>query len=129
MKKSSKKKYPVWLKILIGMFLGIIWGLIATRTNLEGFTADWVKPWGMIFIKLLKLIAVPIIFISLVKGITSVTDIAKLSRIGLKTLGLYVATTAFTVVLGLLLVNTFKPGESFSEEKRRELQQVYSSSA
>lgn len=128
MKKSSKKKYPVWLKILIGMFLGIIWGLIATRTNLEGFTADWVKPWGMIFIKLLKLIAVPIIFISLVKGITSVTDIAKLSRIGLKTLGLYVVTTAVTVVLGLLVVNTFKPGESFSEEKRSELQQVYSSS-
>jgi len=128
MKKSSKKKYPVWLKILIGMFLGIIWGLTATRTNLEGFTADWVKPWGIIFIKLLKLIAVPIIFISLVKGITSVTDIAKLSRIGLKTLGLYVVTTAVTVVLGLLVVNTFKPGESFSEEKRSELQQVYSSS-
>jgi Na+/H+-dicarboxylate symporter len=128
MKKSSKKKYPVWLKILIGMFLGIIWGLVATRTNLEGFTADWVKPWGIIFIKLLKLIAVPIIFISLVKGITSVTDIAKLSRIGLKTLGLYVVTTAITVVLGLLVVNTFKPGESFSEEKRSELQQVYSSS-
>lgn len=129
MKKSNKKKYPVWLKILIGMFLGIIWGLIATRTNLENFTTDWVKPWGMIFIKLLKLIAVPIIFISLVKGITSVTDIAKLSRIGLKTLGLYVVTTAVTVVLGLLVVNTFKPGESFSEEKRRELQEVYSTSA
>lgn len=123
---KKKKKYPVWLKILIGMVLGIIWGLVATRLNLEEFTSDWVKPWGVIFIKLLKLIAVPIIFVSLVKGITSVTDISRLSRIGLKTLALYVITTAFTVVLGLLVVNTFKPGESFSEEKRRELQETYS---
>lgn len=125
---TTKKKYPVWLKILIGMFLGIVWGLVATRTNLEGFTADWIKPWGIIFIKLLKLIAVPIIFISLVKGITSVTDITKLSRIGLKTLGLYVATTAITVVLGLVVVNVFKPGDSFSEARKAELQQTYSQS-
>ncbi|MBM3419703.1 MAG: dicarboxylate/amino acid:cation symporter [Bacteroidetes bacterium] len=125
---KKKKKYPVWLKILFGMFLGIIWGLIATRTGLEQFTANWIKPWGVIFIKLLKLIAVPIIFVSLVKGITSVTDISRLSRIGLKTLALYVVTTAFTVVLGLLVVNTFRPGESFSEEKRRELQEVYANS-
>ncbi|MDX9928631.1 MAG: dicarboxylate/amino acid:cation symporter [Bacteroidales bacterium] len=126
--KKNKKKYPVWLKILIGMFLGIIWGLVATATGLEDFTSDWVRPWGIIFIKLLKLIAVPIIFISLVKGITSVTDISKLSRIGLKTLALYVITTATTVILGLVVVNAFKPGDSFSEEKKRELQQVYSSS-
>ncbi len=126
--KKNKKKYPVWLKILIGMFLGIIWGLVATATGLKDFTSDWVRPWGIIFIKLLKLIAVPIIFISLVKGITSVTDISKLSRIGLKTLALYVITTATTVILGLVVVNAFKPGDSFSEEKKRELQQVYSSS-
>jgi proton glutamate symport protein len=125
---AIKKKYPVWLKILIGMFLGIVWGLVATRTNLEGFTADWIKPWGTIFIKLLKLIAVPIIFISLVKGITSVTDITKLSRIGLKTLALYVTTTALTVVLGLVVVNVFKPGDSFSEARKNELQQTYSKS-
>jgi proton glutamate symport protein len=124
---TKKRKYPVWLKILIGMFLGIIWGMIAVKLNLENFTANWVKPWGIIFIKLLKLIAVPIIFISLVKGVTSVTDITKLSRIGLKTLVLYVLTTAITVVLGLLVVNAFKPGDSFSEEKKRELQMAYSS--
>lgn len=125
---AIKKKYPVWLKILIGMFLGIVWGLVATRANLEGFTADWIKPWGTIFIKLLKLIAVPIIFISLVKGITSVTDITKLSRIGIKTLALYVATTAISVVLGLVVVNAFKPGDSFSEARKIELQQNFSKS-
>lgn len=124
--KKVKRKYPVWLKILIGMLLGIVWGLIATRLGLETFTNNWIKPWGSIFINLLKLIAVPIIFISLVKGITSVTDITKLSRIGLKTIALYVSTTAITVVLGLLVVNTFKPGASFSEERRNEFQQRYS---
>lgn len=123
--KSKKRKYPVWLKILIGMFLGIIWGLIASKTNLVQFTTDWVKPWGTIFIKLLKLIAVPIIFISLVKGITSVTDITKLSRIGIKTLALYVLTTATTVVFGLLVVNAFKPGDSFSDAKKKELQEAF----
>lgn len=123
--ESKKKKYPVWLKILIGMFLGILWGLIASKTNLVEFTTDWVKPWGTIFIKLLKLIAVPIIFISLVKGITSVTDITKLSRIGFKTLALYVLTTALTVVFGLVVVNTFKPGDAFSEAKKKELQEAF----
>jgi proton glutamate symport protein len=126
---NRKRKYPVWLKILFGMALGIVWGLIATKTGLESFTNDWIKPWGTIFIKLLKLIAVPIIFVSLVKGITSVTDITKLSRIGLKTLGFYVATTALTVVLGLVVVNVFKPGDSFSEARKMELQQKYSQSA
>jgi Na+/H+-dicarboxylate symporter len=123
--ESKKKKYPVWLKILIGMFLGILWGIIASKTNLVEFTTDWVKPWGTIFIKLLKLIAVPIIFISLVKGITSVTDITKLSRIGFKTLALYVLTTALTVVFGLIVVNTFKPGDAFSEAKKKELQEAF----
>lgn len=125
---KTKKKYPVWLKILFGMLLGIVWGLVATWTGLEDVTSNWVRPFGVIFIKLLKLIAVPIIFISLVKGITSVTDISSLSRIGIKTLALYLITTATTVVLGLLVVNAFRPGDSFSEAKKKELQQVYSSS-
>lgn len=118
----------MWLKIIIGMALGIIWGLIAARAGLESFTADWVKPWGSIFIKLLKLIAVPLIFVSLVKGITSVTDITKIGRIGLKTIGLYIFTTVVAIVFGLLLVNTFKPGNSFSEEKKQEFQAQYQQS-
>ncbi len=122
------RKYPVWLKILLGMFLGIIWGLIATGLGVETFNNNWVRPFGTIFIKLLQLIAVPIIFVSLVKGITSVTDITKLSRIGFKTIAFYVGTTAITVVLGLLVVNTFKPGAQFSEERRAALQEEYSTS-
>ncbi|HKL67362.1 MAG TPA: dicarboxylate/amino acid:cation symporter, partial [Bacteroidales bacterium] len=120
--KLKLNKYPLWLKIIFGMLLGIIWGLVAVRTGLTEFTADWVKPWGTIFIKLLKLVAVPLIFVSLVKGITSITDITKLSRIGAKTLGLYIASTVISIVFGLLIVNTVKPGNAFSQEKRQEFQ-------
>jgi len=56
------KKMPLWLKIILGIVLGIVYGLVAVRLDLQGFTQDWIKPWGNIFIKLLKLIAVPIIF-------------------------------------------------------------------
>ena len=123
--KLIKRKYPLWLKIIFGMVLGIIWGLIAAKTGLENFTENWVKPWGTIFIKLLKLVAVPLIFVSLVKGISSITDITKLSRIGLKTIGLYLASTVIAIIFGLVLVNTFKPGHAFSQETRQQFQSQY----
>ncbi|HCC69570.1 MAG TPA: dicarboxylate/amino acid:cation symporter [Bacteroidales bacterium] len=122
---KRKRKYPLWLKIIFGMIIGIIWGLIAVKTGLETFTENWVKPWGTIFIKLLKLVAVPLIFVSLVKGITSITDITKLSRIGAKTLGLYIASTVIAIIFGLVLVNMIKPGKTFSEETRKEFQLQY----
>jgi Na+/H+-dicarboxylate symporter len=125
---ATKRKYPLWLKIIIGMVLGVIWGLLAVRVGLEQFTSDWIKPWGTIFIKLLKLVAVPLIFVSLVKGITSVTDISKLGRIGFKTVSLYVVTTVISITIGLLLVNAVKPGDSFSEEKKLEFQTKYQES-
>jgi len=125
---KSKRKFPLWAKIILGMLLGIVWGLIAVRIGAEKFTSDWVRPWGSIFIKLLKLIAVPLIFISLVKGITSITDMTKLSRIGFKTLALYVGTTVIAIILGLIVVNAFKPGDSFSEEKKLEFQAQFEDS-
>ncbi|MDT8400925.1 MAG: dicarboxylate/amino acid:cation symporter [Bacteroidales bacterium] len=114
------KRLPLWAKIIIGMALGLIWGMIATRTGLNKFTIDWIKPWGTIFLKLLKLIAVPLIFVSLVKGISSLTDISKLSRIGVKTITYYMVSTLIATTFGLLLVNTVKPGNTFPEEKRAE---------
>lgn len=112
------KKLPLIWKILIGMVLGIVWGMVAVTVGLEKFTINWIKPWGTIFINLLKLIAVPLIFVSLVKGISSLSDISKLSRIGLKTITIYLITTVTAVFVGLALVNTIKPGNTFSEEKR-----------
>ncbi len=123
-----RKKIPLWIKILIGMIIGVVWGMTAVYFGFESFTTNWIKPWGTIFIKLLRLIAVPLIFVSLVKGITSITDISKLGRIGVKTITLYVITTIISVIIGLFVVNAVKPGHSFSEEKRSNFQTQYQQS-
>ena len=116
-------------KIIIGMILGVLYGLLASKMGWLDFTNDWIKPWGKIFINLLKLIAVPLVFASLIKGVSSLSDISKLSRIGGKTIGIYLFTTIVAVTFGLLLVNIIQPGTSFSEEKRMELKEQYASSA
>ncbi len=120
------KRIPLWAKIFIGMGLGILWGLVSVWTGWETFTTDWVKPWGNIFLKLLKLIAVPLIFVSLVKGISSLTDITKLSRIGYKTIAIYLITTVFATSIGLLLVNIMKPGDVFPAEKQEQYREKFS---
>jgi len=119
------KKLPLWAKIFIGMGLGILWGLISVWTGSEDFTTNWVKPWGTIFLKLLKLIAVPLIFVSLVKGISSLTDITKLSRIGYKTIVIYILTTVFATTVGLAMVNIFKPGDVFPEERQEQYREQF----
>ncbi len=111
---------PLWAKIITGMVVGLIWGMLAVQIGLSRFTLDWIKPWGIIFLKLLKLIAVPLIFVSLVKGISSLTDISKLSRIGVKTITYYIVSTLIATFFGLLVVNMVKPGDTFPEEKRME---------
>lgn len=119
------KKLPLWAKIFIGMGLGILWGLISVWAKWEAFTIDWIKPWGTIFLKLLKLIAVPLIFVSLVKGISSLTDITKLSRIGYKTIVIYLLTTVFATTVGLVMVNIIKPGNVFPVEKQEQYRQKF----
>jgi Na+/H+-dicarboxylate symporter len=119
------KKLPLWAKIFIGMGLGILWGLVSVWAEWELFTVDWVKPWGTIFLKLLKLIAVPLIFVSLVKGISSLTDITKLSRIGYKTIVIYILTTVFATTVGLAMVNIFKPGDVFPDEKQEQYREQF----
>ncbi len=123
--KFWRKLSLIW-KILIGMALGMIWGIIAVFINAGEFTTDWISPWGVIFLNLLKLIAVPLIFVSLVKGISSLKNISKLSRIGLKTLLLYISTTLVAIIVGLVLVNIVNPGNTFSEEKKAEYLQRFS---
>ena len=116
-------------KIIIGMFLGVVYGLVAAKMGWVDFTNDWIKPWGAIFINLLKLIAVPLIIASLIKGVSSLNDISKLSRIGGKTVGVYLMTTLISVTFGLVLVNIIQPGLSFSPEKRQELKSQYANNA
>ena len=110
------KKLALHWKIIIGMVLGVVYGLIANKLGWVDFTNAWIKPWGVIFVNLLKLIAVPLVFASLIKGVASLSDISKLSRIGGKTIAIYLASTVIAVTIGLLLVNTVKPGEGFDKD-------------
>ncbi len=109
-------------KILIGMVLGVVFGLIMTRFDFgKEFVGDWIKPFGKIFINSLKLIAVPLILASLIKGVSDLKDISQLSIMGGRTIILYIITTVIAVSIGLILVNTIKPGESISDQTRKEL--------
>jgi len=121
------KSLALHWKIIIGLVLGVVFGLLAIVVGWDQFTNDWIKPFGTIFINLLKLIAVPLVFASLIKGVASLSDISKLSRIGTKTIALYLTSTVLAVTIGLLIVNTVQPGKYFSQEKRIEFKEKYAS--
>jgi len=121
------KNLALHWKIIIGMVLGVAYGLIANQIGWVSFTNDWIKPWGTIFVNLLKLIAVPLVFASLIKGVASLSDISRLSRIGGKTITFYLVSTVIAITIGLFLVNSVQPGNTFSEEKRMELKETYAS--
>lgn len=115
MKKIAQ--LPLYIKILSGMVLGIIAGYIFLLADAGNIVTLWIKPWGTIFIKLLKLIAMPLVFISLLKGVTGMKEISQLSKLGLKTIGVYILTTLIAVVLGIGLVSVIQPGKFFPSEK------------
>ncbi len=112
------KKLALHWKIIIGLVLGIAWAFAASYLGWNKFTQDWIDPFGVIFIRMLKFIAVPLVLFSIIAGISGLKDISKLGRLGAKTLGVYLITTMFAVGLGLVLVNTIKPGEFVDEESR-----------
>ena len=87
------------MQILAGMIIGVIIGIAAIQINGEKFIQDWIRPWGQIFIRLLQLIAIPLVFISLIKGVTGLKDISKFSRIGGKTVLIYLGTTLVAVLI------------------------------
>lgn len=118
------KKLALHWQIIIGMILGVLIGFIATFVGGEEgkkLIVDWVKPFGTIFINLLKLMAIPLILSSLVKGVSDLRDISSLSKMGGQTIFLYMATTVFAIVVGLVIVNIIKPGSFIKEETRTEL--------
>ena len=124
------KKLELHWKILLGMALGVIFGLIMANFDFgKNFISDWIKPFGTIFINSLKLIAIPLILASLVKGISDLKDISKLSKMGGVTISIYIATTVLAVSIGLIVVNVIKPGDSISDETRIELINAYESDA
>ncbi len=112
------KKLALHWKIIIGLVLGIIYSLIASSIGLNQFTRDFIDPFGTIFIRLLKFIAVPLVLFSIISGISSLSDISSLGRMGLKTLIAYLITTVAAVAVGLFAVNTLQPGQYIAQESR-----------
>lgn len=126
----KKRNIPLHVKIIIGMVLGVLIGLLFSRLSWGSqWILSWIKPFGDIFINLLKLLAIPLIFASLVSGIAQLKDISKLSKIGFRTILWFLSTTVLAVSIGLLIVNVIKPGKFMSEETRSALIYNYKSEA
>jgi len=116
-------------QIIIGLVLGLGFGIVAAAMGWGAFTENWIAPFGTIFINLLKLIAVPLILASLITGVASLSDLKKLSRIGGKTIGIYIGTTVLALIIGLSVVNLMNPGERVPEEMKQRLVQTYEGDA
>lgn len=112
------KSLPLYVKIILGLAIGIIYAFISSFLGWNQFTINWIDPFGTIFIRLLKFIAVPLVLFSIISGISSLSDVSKLGRMGAKTLGAYLITTIAAVGVGLLVVNVFQPGKKLAEEQR-----------
>ncbi|QRX64026.1 dicarboxylate/amino acid:cation symporter [Dysgonomonadaceae bacterium zrk40] len=124
------KRLPLHWQIIIGMATGILFGLLMTNFAWGAtFVGDWIAPFGTIFIRLLKLIAIPLIFTSLVKGIADLKDITSFRHIGVRTILIYMGTTVAAITIGLLLVNTIRPGSGVSPETIEELTSTYAQDA
>ena len=116
-------------QIIIGLLLGLAFGILAAVQGWGPFVTNWVKPFGTIFITALKLIAVPLVLASLITGVASLADLRKLSRIGGKTIGIYLVTTAIAVTIGVLLADLVRPGDAFSPELRDGLVEAFANDA
>lgn len=113
------KKMALHWKIIIGLILGIVWAIFSSYMGWNEFTRDWIDPFGTIFIRLLKFIAVPLVLFSIISGVSGLSDISSLGRMGAKTLVIYLVTTMTAVGLGLVLVNVVAPGTFLSEDQRK----------
>ena len=128
--RRNDNSVPIYLQISLGLLAGIAWGLL---TSLFGFvpasiTIYYIKPIGEIFVNLLQMVAIPLVFVSLVIGIANLDNIKRLSRIGSKTIGIYLLTTFIAIVIGLGAVNLIQPGKSVSKETKEKLLMAYGES-
>lgn len=121
----NNKGLPLYLKIIIGLLLGILWAIFSAYMGWSQFTLDWIAPFGDIFINALKLIAMPLILFSIMKGISDLSDISSLGRLGVKTLLIYLVTTTVAITVGLTFVNSIKPGTLVEKEQRESNRQDY----
>lgn len=105
---KTKKKLSLAVQIFIGLAFGIIAGLIFMAAGKAEWAVSYIKPFGTIFLNLIKFIVVPIVLCSIISGVISMRDIRKVGSIGWKTVVYYLCTTACAVVIGLVFANLFK---------------------
>jgi len=117
-------KLQLYTKVLIGLFAGVLFGLLANKFGFSDFVFKYIKPIGSAFIKLISMVVIPLVFASLLVGTSSLNDIRKLGRIGIKTVVYFLFTTVIAICIGLLLANTLRPGTGLSEDARKELIQA-----
>lgn len=111
-------KFPLHVRIIFGLILGIAWSFLSTYLGWNQFTINWISPFGDIFIRLLKFIAVPLVLFSIISGVSGLKDITRLGKLGGKTLLMYLLTTMTAVGLGLLIGNVGAPGKFVDEDQR-----------
>ena len=103
----EKKRMSLPTQILIALLAGVVLGLVCYFANLADFTANYLKPFGTIFVNLLKFLVVPVVLLSMIDGIISMGDMKKVGSVGWKTVAYFLATTAIACVIGLVLANIF----------------------
>jgi proton glutamate symport protein len=124
------KKLPLHTKIMLGLLFGLLFGLLCIFTPIpSSFVINFIKPFGTIFVNALKMVAMPLILASLIVGVSNLGDISKLSRMGGKTIGIYLATTVIATTIGLVIVNIVKPGKIITAETRAELMEMFEDDA
>ncbi len=108
-KKQSKYQrfLPLW--IFVGMLVGIVGGIIFAAAGIADFASSYIKPFGTIYINLLKFLVVPVVLFSIIDGVVSLNDLKRVGSVGVRTIVYYMVTTIFAVIIGLIIANLFKP--------------------
>lgn len=114
-KRMNFKKLSLPMRIFIALLLGIGAGLVCQFTGNAAFAADYLKPFGDIFVNLLKFIVVPVVLLSMIDGILSMDDMRKVGSVGIKTVLYFLCTTAVACVIGLVIANLFKNAGLFPD--------------
>lgn len=117
---------PLHVKILIGIALGLAWGIVASFLGFADWTVTWIKPFGTLFINLLKLIAMPLVVVTIIGGIASLSDLRRLAAIGKRTLGWFTGLTLISVGIGIVICLVMAPGTGLSTAQREQLKSQFS---
>jgi proton glutamate symport protein len=129
-KAMARKRIQLHTKILLGLVIGLLFGLVVIFTGIPAtLVIHYIKPFGTIFVNALKMVAMPLILASLIVGVANLGDISKLSRMGGRTIGIYMITTIIATTIGLLIVNVIEPGKIITEETRSELMGMFEQDA